>query len=212
MKFTIPTTILLLASSVFATLHATNSSRDLSISVDNADDTPGSAGDWTVIVDNDDPRSLSEMIQEMGIDQTRLKYVYNNTAFKGFAGSLSTKHVSKMSIMSGISTFERDQKIKLSDVQTNAPWGLQRVSQGGAIPNPPQDSAGIAAFDFQYQFEGQTAGLGKNVDIYVIDTGVNVKHIDFDGRASFLFAFDGVDADEEGHGYDSLGVLYCASG
>ncbi|KAF8246223.1 subtilisin-like protein [Wilcoxina mikolae CBS 423.85] len=132
---------------------------------------------------------------------------WNNAAFTGFSAHIHPDDISQMTVMSGVKLLEKDSEIKLSDVQTNAPWGLQRVSQGSAIANAPQDSAGIAAFDFKYQFEGKVAGLGKGVDIYVIDTGVNTKHVDFDGRASFLFAFDGVEADEEGHGTHCAGTI-----
>lgn len=208
MKFSVATALLLLlGSSVLAAPRPqpTRPTGEVAIPDANADDTPGSAGSWTVIVDNNDPRSLSALIQEMGIDMASLKYVYNNTAFKGFAGSLSTKHVSRMAVMSGLKTFEPEMEIKLSDVQTNAPWGLQRVSQGGAIQNAPQDDAGVAAFDFKYQFKGQQANLGKDVDIYMVDTGVNVEHEDFDKRASFGFTID-TEQDDDGHGSHTAGT------
>ena len=208
MKFSIPTTLLLLLGPSVLAAPSPRPGRptgEVAIPDADADDTPGSAGSWNVIVDNDDPRSLSALIQEMGIDMGTLKHIYNNTAFKGFSGSLSTKHVSRMAIMSGLKTYEPDMEVKLRDVQTNAPWGLQRVSQNGAIQNAPQDDAGVAAFDFKYQFKGQQANLGKDVDIYMVDTGVNVEHEDFDKRASFGFTID-TEQDDEGHGTHTAGT------
>lgn len=103
--------------------------------------------------------------------------------------------------MSGLKTFEPEIIVKISDVQPNAPWGLQRISQGVPIANAPKlNSAAVADFKFNYQFQGNTASLGKNVDIYIIDTGINVNHVDFDGRAKFGFTID-TESDEAGHGY-----------
>ncbi|KAA8895618.1 peptidase S8/S53 domain-containing protein [Sphaerosporella brunnea] len=195
-----------ISSAVLAAPHAAAASGDLKADADKVevlDDSPGSAGTWTVIVDNDDPRSLEELMAEMG--NIQVKHIYNNTAFKGFSGSLSNASVSKMSVMSGLKTFEPELEVKLLDVQVNAPWGLQRISQGDAIANPPTAEASIAAFDFKYQFNGTTADLGKGVDIYVVDTGVNVDHIDFDGRAKFGFTID-TEQDDVGHGTHCAGT------
>lgn len=85
--------------------------------------------------------------------------------------------------------------------QTNAPWGLQRVSSGAALP------AGSRAntLAFTYNFE-DTAGNG--VDVYVIDTGINTAHQSFGGRASFGFAADGLpEVDDQGHGTHCAGTI-----
>jgi cerevisin len=60
------------------------------------------------------------------------------------------------------------------ETEKNAPWGLARISH--------RDSLGFGTFNkYLYAADG-----GEGVDVYVIDTGTNVKH---------------VDADEDGNGH-----------
>lgn len=167
------------------------------------DETAGSAGTWNAIVDEDDPRTLDDLMAEMNLTTSDLKYVYNNTAFKGFSASLSSHCLNKLTTMSGWKTFEPEVDVKLHD-QTTATWGLKRVSQNSTVSLKGHD---VADFNFtSYQFNGQVNTLGAGVDIYVIDTGVNVQHIDFDGRARFGFAFDGLEEDDAGHGTHCAGT------
>ncbi|KAK6345282.1 hypothetical protein TWF718_007206 [Orbilia javanica] len=95
--------------------------------------------------------------------------------------------------------------------QTNAPWGLQRISQKkmisiGSNASPDKVKEPI----FSYTFD-ETAGEG--VDIYVIDTGVNVDHVSFGGRAKRVFTAeslkqDPLDGEEDhaGHGTHCAGT------
>lgn len=44
---------------------------------------------------------------------------------------------------------------------------------------------------------------GDGVDVYVIDTGINVKHVEFEGRASWGKTVPENDEDEDGNGHGS---------
>jgi cerevisin len=170
---------------------------------------------WTVIIDDADPRSLDQLMTEMAVKPEDITHTYDNDAFKGFSGIMTTDHINKMKLMPGVKLCEPVQEMSIMEtIQTNAPWGLQRISQAVPIQNAPADEARVAAFDFNYRFQGAlptnsttTQGLGKGVDIYVIDTGVFTPHIDFDGRATALetgitgLGFDTL-LDQAGHGYD----------
>ena len=46
-----------------------------------------------------------------------------------------------------------------------------------------------------------SADGGEGVDVYVIDTGTNYKHVDFEGRASWGKTIPVGDADEDGNGH-----------
>jgi cerevisin len=46
-----------------------------------------------------------------------------------------------------------------------------------------------------------TADGGEGVDVYVIDTGTNVDHVDFEGRAKWGKTIPQGDADEDGNGH-----------
>lgn len=45
------------------------------------------------------------------------------------------------------------------------------------------------------------ADAGEGVDVYVIDTGTNVEHVDFEGRAHWGKTIPANDADEDGNGH-----------
>lgn len=75
------------------------------------------------------------------------------------------------------------------ETEKNAPWGLARISH--------RDSLSFATMNkYLYAQDG-----GEGVDVYVIDTGTNVDHVDFEGRASWGKTIPANDADEDGNGH-----------
>lgn len=54
---------------------------------------------------------------------------------------------------------------------TGAPWGLAKISYSEPLNN-------LIMNEYLYFEDG-----GKGVDVYVIDTGINIEHEDFSGRA-----------------------------
>lgn len=80
-------------------------------------------------------------------------------------------------------------------VQSDAPWGLSRVSQ----KQLPTDLK-------SYQYP---KSAGKGVDVYVIDTGINTKHVEFQGRAYWgaTIPFHDLDIDGNGHGTHCAGTI-----
>lgn len=120
---------------------------------------------------------------------------------------LTNKDGSPISILdaararSDIEFIEKDQIMKITATQTNAPWGLQRISSGAALPAGSRANA----LTFSYTFN-ETAGQG--VDVYVIDTGINTEHESFEGRAAFGFAAQGQpEVDDQGHGTHCAGTI-----
>lgn len=73
------------------------------------------------------------------------------------------------------------------DVEQLASWQLQRIQ----VRNP-EDMDGMYSWDYD----------GKDVDAYVIDTGINPDHKEFGDRAVVgpNFSGDGLDVDGNGHG------------
>lgn len=75
------------------------------------------------------------------------------------------------------------------EVEKNAPWGLARISH--------RDSLSFGTFN-KYLFSEDG---GEGVDVYVIDTGTNTAHVDFEGRAHWGKTIPANDEDEDGNGH-----------
>ena len=83
------------------------------------------------------------------------------------------------------------------ELEKNAPWGLARISH--------RDSLGFGTFN-KYLYSEYA---GEGVDAYVIDTGTNIEHVDFEGRASWgkTIPQDDEDIDGNGHGTHCSGTI-----
>jgi cerevisin len=77
-----------------------------------------------------------------------------------------------------------------NELQRNAPWGLSRVSHVDPLTFKNYQ---------KYEYEAD----GEGVKVYVIDTGINVDHIDFDGRAIWGKTVPSGDSDSDGNGHGS---------
>ncbi|KAI8923806.1 peptidase S8/S53 domain-containing protein [Entophlyctis helioformis] len=78
-------------------------------------------------------------------------------------------------------------------IQINPAWGLDRITHRSS------------GFEGRYVYPKDA---GANVDVYVLDTGINIAHPDFGGRASFgaTFTNDG-NLDVNGHGTHVAGIV-----
>ncbi|KAF4970333.1 hypothetical protein FSARC_2589 [Fusarium sarcochroum] len=120
-------------------------------------------------------------------------YTYTKS-FSGFAASLKDDELEKLKNDPNVEYIEQDAfiSIKATTEQDNAPWGIARLSS---------DKAGGKTYTYD-----DTAGEGTCS--YIIDTGIDVEHPDFDGRAKFLKNFaGGSDGDGQGHGTHVAGTI-----
>ncbi|CAH6722709.1 cerevisin [[Candida] jaroonii] len=98
---------------------------------------------------------------------------------------------------------EQDSMVYASEFETqkDAPWGLARVSH--------RQPLSLNSFNqYLYDTEG-----GEGVTAYVIDTGVNVDHEEFGGRAVWgsTVPYGDADIDGNGHGTHCAGTIGSAS-
>ncbi|KAH8834923.1 serine protease [Flagelloscypha sp. PMI_526] len=99
---------------------------------------------------------------------------------------------------------EEDGIVTTQAVQTDAPWGLGRLTSVDTLEN--QDAA---ALTYEYDYE-DVAGTG--VDVYVVDTGIRVTHEQFGGRASWGANFvSTTNQDGNGHGTHCAGTIGSAA-
>ncbi|EPS38871.1 hypothetical protein H072_7381 [Dactylellina haptotyla CBS 200.50] len=86
--------------------------------------------------------------------------------------------------------------------QSTAPWNLQRVSSKNAAAASQKQVVDLA---YKYRFDS-VAGMG--VDVYLVDSGFNIEHTDFGGRAKVIFSpsEDG-GRDNNGHGTHTSGTV-----
>lgn len=124
-------------------------------------------------------------------EESGLKHVYD-THIKGYAGTFSDAVVDQIRSMPEVDFIERDQIVRTTEIQKGAPWGLARIS------HRPRLSFGTFT-KYEYAPDG-----GEGVDVYVIDTGINIEHVEFDGgRAKWGYTVPKNDVDEDGNGHGS---------
>ncbi|KAI9884681.1 MAG: hypothetical protein M1823_003531 [Watsoniomyces obsoletus] len=164
------------------------------------------------------PPRLSSVLSKVGysFDTPDLSHVFDNSAFRGFSGPMSQDSADKLN---GMDDFTVEPVVTIrGDMQrtrSGGPWNLERISQERTV------KGNVRGLDFTYKFDDM-GQLGKGVDIYVLDTGLNIDHEAFGGRARMGFSKDGPEdlnaaSDQNGHGTHAAGtaaadILGVASG
>ena len=141
------------------------------------------------------------LVQAFGGD---LGHVYG-TALRGFSARLPERAVEALSSNPRVAYVGPNRVIRLDVVQANPTWGLDRIDEASL----PLDGAYGYAYD------------GSGVNVYIIDTGIQITHDEFGGRAQYLpnltngnFVSDSQTNAEDCHGHGThvagtaAGALY----
>jgi len=122
-----------------------------------------------------------------------LKHTYNIAGgILGYAGTFDESVLEEIRRHPDVAFVEKDSKVFTLEepvVENSAPWGLARISHREAL--------GFGTFN---KYIHQARG-GEGVDAYVIDTGTNIEHVDFEGRATWGKTIPRGDVDEDGNGH-----------
>ncbi|MGX1882596.1 S8 family peptidase [Streptomyces sp. NPDC055287] len=95
------------------------------------------------------------------------KHVYRS-ALKGFSATMPKARAAKLASDPKVAYVEQDSRVRLSETQTNATWGIDRVDQR-SLPLSTTYTYNTTA---------------SNVSAYIIDTGIRTSHSEFGGRAT----------------------------
>ncbi|KAG8785781.1 subtilisin-like serine protease [Ceratobasidium sp. 428] len=129
-----------------------------------------------------------------------LKVTNDYDKLNGYSVKLTSDMLEELTKSPDIDMIVQDARCKTALRQTNAPWGISRISQRLRLP------PGSKVTDVNYIFDRKPSGAG--VDVYVLDTGVNINHVDFGGRARWGATFGGYkDVDANGHGTHVAGTI-----
>ncbi|KAI7904070.1 serine protease [Cokeromyces recurvatus] len=132
------------------------------------------------------------------LDNQGINHVYEMPNFKGYSGRFDTKTLEAIRQSDEVAYVEEDSVVYASELQRGAPWGLARIST--------RDRLSLRNFN-KYHYDAKAAGEG--IKVYVIDTGINVKHVDFEGRAVWgkTIPLNDADIDGNGHGSHCAGTI-----
>jgi len=133
-----------------------------------------------------------------------LKVKWSQDIFNGVSGTFSPDAINVLSKQPEVAWIQEDIEMYTTAIvqQTNAPWGLSRLSNG---PNALTDQNPLT-LNFKFSFD-QSAGAGTQA--FIIDTGCRVSHKDYGGRAKFLQTFGpgAPGVDKNGHGTQVAGTV-----
>ncbi|KAI0752921.1 serine protease [Daedaleopsis nitida] len=124
----------------------------------------------------------------------------------GYSGKLLPQVLDALRVSDDVEYIQEDGIVHTSAIETNAPWGLQRINQRERL----QDGSSSTALTYTYN----PLSTGSGVDVYVVDTGINIAHNEFnDGRAkwgkNFAIPIGILDPkiDDNGHGTHCAGTI-----
>ncbi|MGH3334216.1 MAG: S8 family peptidase [Nocardioides sp.] len=154
-----------------------------------------SASDHYIVVfdkgsSNDSVREAKDKAKDKG---AKVHHTYSN-ALDGFAATLSESALTELRNNKHVSFIEADRQVSVSDTQSPATWGIDRIDQR----NLPLNNS--------YTYQRPGAG----VKAYFIDTGMRRSHAEFSGRATSGYSAinDGRGTDDcHGHGTHVAGTV-----
>ena len=150
-------------------------------------------GKYIVVLKDDAGIAARNSVSSIAADAGATVREEYKSALTGFSASMSESAVDEMRADPRVAYVQANQEVHATETQTPTPsWGLDRVDQEAL---PADDS---------YTYNETGAG----VTAYIIDTGINATHQDFEGRVGEGFsAVDGGTDDANGHGTHVAGTV-----
>jgi subtilisin family serine protease len=138
--------------------------------------------------------SITKILNHKSSEDNSILHTYSK-AINGIAIKADLNTLNIIKTLPNILSIEPNQLFRATLVQKNATWGPSRISQRDKLNNPP----------FEYRYDKNS---GSGINIYIVDTGINIDHIEFEGRASWGYtAIKGAsNKDKNGHGTHCAGI------
>ncbi|RXW14507.1 hypothetical protein EST38_g11344 [Candolleomyces aberdarensis] len=133
----------------------------------------------------------------------------------GIAAVVDEDELNELRASGDVESITEDGIMHAWATQTNAPWGLQRITQAGALSSTNTafvdvrcsmymcNSQLFSGLNYNFTYDDSA---GQGVDIYIVDTGVLVTHSQFGGRARWGTSYVGGTTDGHGHGTHCAGT------
>ncbi|SET80032.1 S8 family peptidase [Stigmatella erecta] len=129
---------------------------------------------------------------------SRIQARHNYSVINGFAADLTAEQLAEVRKDANVLFVEEDAVVKLEATQSPATWGIDRIDQ---VSLPLSNS---------YTY----TTTASNVTAYVIDTGIQISHSQFGGRAAVGYDAigDGQNGNDcQGHGTHVAGTIGSAT-
>ncbi|SEM79239.1 Serine protease, subtilisin family [Stigmatella aurantiaca] len=129
---------------------------------------------------------------------SRIQARHNYSVINGFAADLTAEQLAEVRKDANVLFVEEDAVVKLEVTQSPATWGIDRIDQ---VSLPLSNS---------YTY----TTTASNVTAYVIDTGIQINHSQFGGRAAVGYDAigDGQNGNDcQGHGTHVAGTIGSAT-
>ncbi|KAJ2043193.1 proteinase B [Coemansia sp. S16] len=129
-------------------------------------------------------------------DANRINHIYKDGVV-GYSGQFEPEILERIRHSEEVAYVEKDSVVYASETQNSAPWGLARISH--------RQPLGFGSFN-KYIHDPKA---GDGITVYVVDTGVNIDHVDFEGRARWgkTVPINDIDEDKNGHGTHVAGTI-----
>lgn len=153
-----------------------------------------SSDHYIVVLDKGMSTASAKNVRSMAASNGAKVYQNYSSAINGFAAKLPQRALTALRNNPNVAFIEADREFSISDTQSPATWGLDRIDQRSL----PLNNA------YTYQ---QT---GAGVTAYIIDTGIRTSHSEFGGRAQagYTAIQDGRGSNDcNGHGTHVAGTV-----
>ncbi|KAI0760467.1 peptidase 1 [Fomes fomentarius] len=134
-----------------------------------------------------------DILRNFARGDSDVKYEWPN--LNAIAGKFSDEALQAFRESDDVAAIEHDTigGVDAIVTQTGAIWNLQRISQ---VPKLTSNDTNARNYNYTYD-----DSAGEGVDIYVIDSGIQLNHTEFGGRASWGKTFGGYGDNEDGLGH-----------